>query len=78
MKDYNIRLTQNDVPAFVKAATACDFEVEVFYGRYIVDAKSLLGVFSLDLRQVLTVRLHGSDRDFEAMLRGFAVKNAVA
>ena len=78
MKDYNIRLTQNDVPAFVKAASACDFGVEVFYGRYIVDAKSLLGVFSLDLRQVLTVRLHGSDPDFEAMLRGFAAKNAVA
>ncbi|MGX8702893.1 MAG: HPr family phosphocarrier protein [bacterium] len=78
MKDFNIRLTQNDVPAFVKAASACDFNIEIFYGRYIVDAKSLLGVFSLDLRQVLTVRLHGSDPDFEAMLRGFVVKNAIA
>lgn len=78
MKDFNIRLTQNDVQAFVKAASACDFDIEIFYGRYIVNAKSLLGVFSLDLRQVLTVRLHGSDPDFEAMLRGFATKSAVA
>ena len=78
MKDYNIRLTQNDVQGFVKAASACDFDVDIFYNRYIVDAKSLLGVFSLDLRQVLTVRLPGSDPDFEAMLRGFAVKTAIA
>ena len=78
MKDFNIRLTQNDVQTFVKAAGACKFDIEIFYGRYIVNAKSLIGVFSLDLRQVLTVRLHGSDPDFEAMLRSFAMKNAVA
>lgn len=78
MKEYNIRLTLNDVPALVKAASACDFEVEILNGRYIVDAKSVLGVFSLDLRQILTVRLHGSNPEFERMLMVFAAKSVAA
>ena len=63
-----IRLTPNDVDEFVKAAGQCDFDVDVFYNRVIIDAKSILGVFSLDLRQVLTVRMYGENKEFEELL----------
>jgi hypothetical protein len=38
----------------------------------IIDAKSILGVLSLDLSQVLTVQFGGQNFDFENMLKKFA------
>ena len=46
---------KEDVQEFVKAAGKCDFDIDVFYNRIIIDAKSILGVLSMDLTQVLTV-----------------------
>ncbi|MEG0566152.1 MAG: HPr family phosphocarrier protein, partial [Hungatella sp.] len=42
--------------------------IDVFYNRVIIDAKSILGVLSLDLTQVLTVEFNGTNEDFEAFL----------
>ena len=47
--------SMNDVKEFVKMACRCDFDVDVFYNRVIIDAKSILGVLSMDLNQILTV-----------------------
>ena len=43
------------------------------YNRFIVDAKSILGVFSLDLNKTLTVQYAGIDPHFEATLNKFCV-----
>ena len=65
----NIKLLNVDeVKQFVSAAIQCDFDVDVYYNRVIIDAKSILGVFSLDLRQVLTVRMYGENKEFEELL----------
>jgi len=73
MKEYKIRLTQSEVRGFVDAACECSCDVDIYYNRYIVDAKSLLGVFSLDLRKVLTVVVHGEDAAFESSLMPYLV-----
>lgn len=76
MKEKVIRLASVDeVKKFVSAALQCDFDVDVCYNRIIIDAKSILGVFSLDLRNNLTVRMHGDSSEFEALLDKLAPLN---
>lgn len=62
-----------DVQEFVKAASRCDFDVDVYYNRILIDAKSILGVLSLDLTKVLTVDCHGENQEFNRTLQKFAV-----
>ena len=69
MKQKRIMLpTLDDAKEFVSVATKCDFDIDVFYNRVIIDAKSILGVLSLDLTRVLTVEFNGSDDAFEEYL----------
>ncbi len=50
MKETYIRLnTINDVRRLVSVVEKYPFSVDLSEGRYIVDAKSLMGIFSLDL-----------------------------
>lgn len=63
----------DDVREFVDAASKCDFDVDIFYNSFIVDAKSLLGVASMDLTKVLSVACHDHDRKFEQTLKKYAV-----
>ena len=64
----------SDVKEFVKAAEKCEYDVEVFYNRVVVDAKSILGVMSMDLTRPLTVKYHVEDQDcFEQTLNKFAM-----
>jgi phosphotransferase system HPr-like phosphotransfer protein len=69
----NIMLNPAQVEEFVSAATKCNFDVDIYYNRYVVDAKSILGVFGLDLTQKLTVEYSGYDQGFEQMLNTLAV-----
>ena len=73
MKETRIRLNMDDVHDFVKAATKCDFDIAVRYNRFLVDAKSILGVLSMDLTRVLTVQCHGESKEFNRTLQKFAV-----
>ncbi len=66
-------LDPTQVEEFVSAATKCAFDVDVYYNRYVVDAKSILGVFGLDLTKPLTVEYYGSDENFESYLNGLAI-----
>ena len=64
----------SDVKDFVKAAEKCEYDVDVFYNRVVVDAKSILGVMSMDLTRPLTVQYHVEDQDcFEQTLNKFAM-----
>ena len=63
---------------FVKEAGKCDFDIDVFYNRVIIDAKSLLGVLSLDLTRVLTVEYNGENEEFEEQLDELEKNIAVA
>ena len=64
----------SDVKEFVKAAEKCEYDVDVLYNRVVVDAKSILGVMSMDLTRPLTVKYHVEDQDcFEQTLNKFAM-----
>ena len=79
MKQKRILLpTIDDAKMFVAAATQCDFDIDVYYNRVVIDAKSILGVLSRDLRNVLTVQYDGENEAFEAFLEKMAVKRTAA
>lgn len=64
----------SEVKEFVKAAEKCEYDVDVFYNRVVVDAKSILSVMSMDLTRPLTVKYHVEDQDcFEQTLNKFAM-----
>ena len=69
MKQKKIRLKSVDeARAFVNAAMKCDYDINVFYNRVVIDAKSILGVMSLDFTKVLTVEYSGTNEAFETFL----------
>lgn len=73
MEVTNIKLGEvEEVKEFVNAASKCDFDIDIFYNRIIVDAKSFLGVLSLDLTHQLSVSCQGYNPDFENTLRKYA------
>ncbi|MDF2886727.1 MAG: Phosphotransferase system, phosphocarrier protein HPr [Lacrimispora sp.] len=79
MKQFKIILpTVAEAKEFVAAASRCDFDIDVFYNRVIIDAKSILGVLSLDLSQILTVQLNGAEAEFEKHLKKLAPENSSA
>lgn len=67
-----------DVTELVAAAGKCDFDIDIFYNRVVIDAKSVLGILSMDLNKVLTVRCYGEDHDFQKVLEKFVVAEAAA
>lgn len=74
MLEKKIRLRAvDDVREFVRAAEKCEFDVDVFYNRMIIDAKSIIGVMSMDLTKTLTVKYSAQDGAFEEVLDKFAV-----
>lgn len=76
MKQIRIMLpTLNDAKDFVAAASKCDFDIDVFYNRVVIDAKSILGVLSLDLTRILTVEFNGENAAFEEYLESKAPSN---
>ena len=70
MKQRKIKLSSAaDAKEFVRRAVECDFDVDVFYNPVIIDAKSILGVLSLDLTKELTVEFDGENREFVEFLQ---------
>ena len=66
MEPIRIRMnTIEDVKHFVTEANAQVSDIDVVSGRYLVDAKSLLGLFSLDLTKPVDVVVHGTPGDRE-------------
>ncbi len=68
-----IRLTPDVVQHFVDVASKCDFDIDISYNRYIVDAKSFLGVYGLNFDHPLKVSYDGYNEDLEEMLKQLAV-----
>ena len=62
MISLKIRLsTIEDVKCFVNTASIADFDIDLSSGRYTVDAKSIMGIFSLDLTKEITARVYTDD-----------------
>ena len=62
MKTVQISLNSIDkVKAFVNDISKYDFDFDLVSGRYVIDAKSIMGIFSLDLSKAIDVQIHGDD-----------------
>lgn len=72
MMQKKIRLRLEDVKNFVNTASRCNFDIDISYNRYIVDAKSIVGVLGLDLTQPLTVSYSGYNAEFETLMKRLA------
>ena len=65
----------NDVKDFVNTVARFDFEVDLVSGRYAVDAKSIMGIFSLDLAKPIQMNIHADDcSEFLAAMDRFLQK----
>ena len=53
----------NDVKDFVNIVMKYEFDIDLVSGRYAVDAKSIMGIFSLDLSKPIELNAHTDDTD---------------
>lgn len=68
MKTVKISLNSIDkVKAFVNAVSKYDADFDLVSGRYVIDAKSIMGIFSLDLSKSIDLNIH-SENDCEEIL----------
>ena len=58
-----IKLKYEDLKEFIKITTSFESNIDMIKDRYVIDAKSLLGVLSLDFTQPTTVVIHSVNED---------------
>lgn len=62
MKTIQISLNSIDkVKSFVNEITKFDVDFDLVSGRYVIDAKSIMGIFSLDLSKPIDLSIHAED-----------------
>lgn len=62
MKTVKISLNSIDkVKSFVNTLSQFDSDFDLISGRYVIDAKSIMGIFSLDLSQPIDLTIHADD-----------------
>ena len=61
--------TINEVKEFVNIVLQCPYDVDLVSGRYIIDAKSLMGIFSLDLTRPIDLEADIDSDDVEELLK---------
>ena len=60
----NIRfLSISDVKEFADLVSAFNYDIDLVSGRYVVDAKSIMGIFSLDLSKPISLVAYTDDID---------------
>lgn len=64
MKTVRISLNSIDkVKSFVNDISKYDYDFDLVSGRYVIDAKSIMGIFSLDLSKPIDLNIHGAKDD---------------
>ena len=77
MKSVKISLNSIDkVKAFVNEVTKFDSDFDLVSGRYVIDAKSIMGIFSLDLSKPIDLNIHNDAQadNIIAALKPFIVE----
>ncbi|MDE6686865.1 MAG: HPr family phosphocarrier protein [Lachnospiraceae bacterium] len=68
MKTVEISLNSIDkVKSFVNIITKYDYDFDLISGRYVIDAKSIMGIFSLDLSKPIQLNIHMETEDAAMM-----------
>ena len=76
MKSIPIKLSfAEEVKAFVNVVSRYPYDMDLRAGRHVVDAKSILGIFSLDLSQPITLEVYADEcEDLVNDLQQFVIK----
>ena len=70
MKAVKISLNSIDkVKSFVNDITKYDYDFDLVSGRYVIDAKSIMGIFSLDLSKDIDLNIHAEGEEAENVLQ---------
>lgn len=70
--DISLKSTE-DVKTFVNLMCKYTFDVDLTSGRYVVDAKSIMGIFSLDLSKPVGLNAHTDDESIKEDMKAFIV-----
>ena len=76
MKTVQISLNSIDkVKSFVNDITKLDYDFDLVSGRYVIDAKSIMGIFSLDLSKPIDLNIHAEDNadDVLAVIKPYMI-----
>lgn len=69
MKTVEISLNSIDrVKSFVNDISKFDSDFDLVSGRYVIDAKSIMGIFSLDLSKPITLNIHADNANLDAIM----------
>ena len=73
MKTLKISLNSIDkVKAFVNEISKFDCDFDLVSGRYVIDAKSIMGIFSLDLSKPINLNVHAEGSSLDEVLKVLA------
>lgn len=73
MKTINISLNSIEkVKTFVNLINRFDYDFDLVSGRYVIDAKSIMGIFSLDLSKPITLNIHADDEKAAPIIQELA------
>ncbi len=64
----------NDICDFVKAANLVEGEVTISQGKYIINGKSIMGIFSLKTDEPMNVAFSAKEDTFATIVENFAIK----
>ena len=69
MKTVNVSLNSIDkVKDFVNEVAKYNAEFDLVSGRYVIDAKSIMGIFSLDLSKPIELNIHSEEGNLDEIL----------
>ena len=71
MKTVSISLNSID-KVFVNDITKFDYDFDLVSGRYVIDAKSIMGIFSLDLSKPINLNVHAEGSNLDEVLKVLA------
>ena len=72
MQKFIVNLNSiNKIKEFSKDVSTFESDIDVVSGRYVIDAKSIMGLFSLDLSKPMPIVIHSDD---DSELERFAEK----
>ena len=73
MKTVDISLNSIDkVKNFVNLINRFDYDFDLVSGRYVIDAKSIMGIFSLDLSKPIALNIYADDKDIDTIVNELA------
>ena len=69
MKTVKISLNSIDkVKSFVNDISKFNFDFDLVSGRYVIDAKSIMGIFSLDLSKPIELNIHAEGENLDSVI----------